>query len=203
MEKAIINGIECLVAEGERVKKESAPAGFPHHYHSRHHSNDWSLPISIERFVGVNFWGTVFASEEILEPRFDYINIKSIDFNGCTMDSMQEVCPECAGCLAYGKFVVSGSSLYASVECGCGYKGREEYSMSSYTASVADFEYDGTEPDGSIVCPSCHSAVPLPDSIEVDGASADFSVDCSFCGSSVDTSISCIFEGNIPLPMPA
>ena len=203
MNKATINGIECMVVECERFKKDMAPSGFPYMYQGRHHSNDWSHPISIERFVGVNFWGTIFSPVPLLEEEFDYINIKSIEYEDISMDSMQEVCPECAGCLAYGKIMVTGSILYASVECGCGYKGREEYSMTSYTTSVADSNYEGTEPNGSVVCPSCHSEVVLPTDIEVDGACLDFSVDCSFCGASIEASISCIFEGNIALPMPA
>jgi Large polyvalent protein associated domain 28 len=200
---AMLNGIKCLVAEGRRIKKEDAPPGYPHFYHGRHSSNDMSIPVSIESFVCVNFWGTIFASEPLIEEGLDFVNIKSIEYKGLSLDSMPNVCPVCAGCLATGNVVVSGSTVYQSVECGCGYKGREEYSMTSYTAHAADEESEGEEPDGSIVCPCCHAAVVLPAMAQMDYDCLDVEVSCPFCSATVDASISCLFEGYIPLPMPA
>lgn len=203
-EKGKINGIEVMVFEGQRIEKEFAPPGYPHFYHSRHHSNDWSVPISVERFgVAVNFWGTVFAKDPLLEDGYDYVNIKSIEFGDLVMDSMLEVCPDCASCLAVGDVVITGNSIYRSVECGCGYKGREEFYMTSYTAMAADEESDGSPDEGSVVCPCCHTEVALPSSGNMDNDQLEVSANCSFCGALVEASISCIFEGNIPLPMPA
>ncbi len=200
---ATLNGIKCLVAEGRRIKKEDAPPGYPYFYHGRHSPNDMSIPVSIESFVYVNFWGSVFSSEPLIEEGLNFVNIKSIEYKGISLDSMPNICPDCAGCLATGNVVVSGNTVYASVECGCGYKGREEYSMSSYTAWAADADYEGEEPEGSIVCPCCLAAVVLPVKAQMDYDCLDLEATCSFCGASVEASISCNFEGNIALPMPA
>ena len=203
LNNATINGIPCLVAESRRIKKDDAPVRYPHTYQGCHSSNDWSIPISINNFVAVNFWGTIFASEPLLEKGFDHVNISSIEYNGMSIDSMQNVCPDCSSWLDYGSVVVTGNTLYAAVACTCGFKGREEYSLSNYTAWVADETYEGENPDGSIVCPSCHSAVTLPTHARFDDTSVDLEMECPFCGASVEASISCYFEGNIALPMPA
>lgn len=63
--KARINDIECILFYEERIPTEKAPIGYPYAYHIRHDENDWTCPISIERFVAVNFFGTIFVKKPI------------------------------------------------------------------------------------------------------------------------------------------
>ncbi len=76
MVKARINGIDCIVFYEERIPLEKAPSGYPYMYHIRHDEDDWTLPISLERFVAVNFFGTTFMNEPI-EFEHGYLEIDS------------------------------------------------------------------------------------------------------------------------------
>ena len=77
MLKARINNIDCLVCYDERVPAEKAPPDFPYMYHIRHDEDNWTLPITLERFVLVNFFGTVFMKEPLEFDSSGYIEIKS------------------------------------------------------------------------------------------------------------------------------
>jgi hypothetical protein len=53
MIKARVNGIDCIVFYDERLSPEKAPAEYPYMYHIRHNEDNWTHPISLERFTAV------------------------------------------------------------------------------------------------------------------------------------------------------
>lgn len=65
MIKARVNGIECAFFYDERLDPEQAPPGYPYMYQLRHDENNWIRPISIEKCVWVNFFGTVFMKNPL------------------------------------------------------------------------------------------------------------------------------------------
>jgi hypothetical protein len=73
---ANVNGIKCVLFYEERIIPEKAPSGFPFMYHIRHDENDWTCPISIEKYVAVNFFGTVFMEKPLEFDSSSYIKIK-------------------------------------------------------------------------------------------------------------------------------
>jgi len=77
--KARINEFECMLSYDERISPEKAPAGYPYVYHIRHDENNWTCPISIERFVFVNFFGTVFTKEPIRIDKDGYMEIERFE----------------------------------------------------------------------------------------------------------------------------
>lgn len=77
--KALINGIECMVFEAQRV--DEAPEGYPHRYDLRHSDNgDFSVPATAEKFVAVNFFGTCFAKKPFNLNEEGYAEIKSLEY---------------------------------------------------------------------------------------------------------------------------
>lgn len=204
MKSAVINGVPCMVAESERLDRTEAPVGFPYRYQSRHSCSDLSIPTTIEHAVMVNYWGTIFSSLPLLQDGEDFANIGSLSFQGVEMESAPEVCPDCGLSLAYGKVSIAGNTVYAGVTCSCGYVGREEYELSSFTAWVGDFETDGEiSEEGIVDCPSCGMAVGLPMTAqEFDAALMSLEADCSFCGAEVEVEVSCNYFGKLPLPIP-
>lgn len=76
MLNARINGIACMLCYDERIPQERAPFGYPYIYHLRHDEDDWTIPISVERFVAVNFFGTIFMKEPLEFGVDDYIEVK-------------------------------------------------------------------------------------------------------------------------------
>ena len=72
----IINDIKCILFYEERLSLEKAPSGFPFMYHIRHDEADWTSPISIEKYVAVNFFGTVFMEKPLEFDSSNYIEIK-------------------------------------------------------------------------------------------------------------------------------
>lgn len=77
MVNAEINGIQCILYYDKRMSPEEAPSGYPHMYHIRHDEDDWTQPITLERFVAVNFFGTVFMKEQVNFNESCYIDIDS------------------------------------------------------------------------------------------------------------------------------
>ena len=73
---AYVNGIECKFYYEERLSPEHAPFGYPYMYHLRHDEDNWTKPIMLERFVLVNFFGTVFMKEPVEFGEEYYIEIK-------------------------------------------------------------------------------------------------------------------------------
>lgn len=63
MEKVRINDIECILSETAKVK--AAPEGYPYMYYARHGSDDWTTPLTIEKFVRVDYFGTIFTEQPI------------------------------------------------------------------------------------------------------------------------------------------
>ncbi|MEK7079278.1 MAG: LPD28 domain-containing protein [Patescibacteria group bacterium] len=82
MIKACINGINCILFYDERIAPEKAPQGYPYMYHIRHDENNWTRPVNLERFVVVNFFGTVFMKEPIEIDASDYLEINSFEMEG-------------------------------------------------------------------------------------------------------------------------
>lgn len=80
MIKVRINDFDCMLAYDERISPEKAPAGYPYVYHIRHDETNWTCPISIERFVAVNFFGTVFSKEPIRIDKDGYTEIEHFEW---------------------------------------------------------------------------------------------------------------------------
>jgi len=83
---AEINGISCILYYDERIPREQAPLGYPYFYHLRHDENDWTCPISIERFVLADFFGTVFMKEPVEFGMDDYVEVKQFKFGNNYMN---------------------------------------------------------------------------------------------------------------------
>ena len=79
MVKARINKFDCVLFYDERIPAEKAPHGYPYVYHLRHAEDDWTCPVNIEKFVLVNFFGTIFTNEPINWDSGDYIEITHFD----------------------------------------------------------------------------------------------------------------------------
>ncbi|MCB7129120.1 MAG: hypothetical protein J3T61_06260 [Candidatus Brocadiales bacterium] len=79
--KAVINGIECILFYDERVSAEEAPAGYPYMYYVRHDEDNWVRPISIEKYVLVNFFGTIFTKELIDFDNNYYVDVESFEMS--------------------------------------------------------------------------------------------------------------------------
>ena len=77
MIKSYINGIESILFYEERVSIETAPMGYPYMYHLRHDDNNWIQPVTIESFVVVNFFGTVFMKESVEIGDDGYVEVES------------------------------------------------------------------------------------------------------------------------------
>jgi len=80
MIKARINGIDCIVFHEERLSQEKAPSCYTYMYHIRHDENDWTELISIERFVFVNFFGTVFFRNPLELNGDGYMEIERFEW---------------------------------------------------------------------------------------------------------------------------
>ena len=79
MDRAHINGIDCIFYYEERIPPENAPFGYPYMYHVRHDEDDWTCPISIEQFVFVNFFGTIFTSKPVKLGSDGYTEIEQFE----------------------------------------------------------------------------------------------------------------------------
>jgi Large polyvalent protein associated domain 28 len=80
MFKVRINGTQGILYYEERIPRELAPAGYPYMYHLRHDEDDGMEPISIKRFVLVNFLGTIFVNKPFEFGTEPFINIKKIKY---------------------------------------------------------------------------------------------------------------------------
>ncbi len=63
MEKVRINNIDCILSE--RSNGKVVPEGYPYVYCARHGSDDWTIPLTIEKFVRVDYFGTIFTKQPI------------------------------------------------------------------------------------------------------------------------------------------
>jgi hypothetical protein len=71
-----VNGVECVFFYDERLTPAQAPPGYPYMYHLRHDENNWVRPISIEKCVWVNFFGTVFMKNPLDFGDYCWIDVK-------------------------------------------------------------------------------------------------------------------------------
>jgi len=81
MIRANVNGHECLFAFDERVKLADYPTEYPYKYDIRHDDDNWTLPVTIEPFVLVNFLGSVFTKHPIFSD-INPIDIYSFEMEG-------------------------------------------------------------------------------------------------------------------------
>jgi hypothetical protein len=79
MINARINNVDCKLFYDERIPAEKAPSGYPHMYHLRHDENNWCLPISIEKFVFANFFGTIFTKTPFEFDKDGYIDVEQFE----------------------------------------------------------------------------------------------------------------------------
>lgn len=63
MEKVHINDFDCLLSERSKVNK--SPEGYPYIYYARHGCDNWTIPLTIEKFVRVDYFGTIFTKQPI------------------------------------------------------------------------------------------------------------------------------------------
>jgi hypothetical protein len=63
MEKVRINNFDCILSE--RSKVQVIPKGYPYKYYARHGSDDWTKPLTIEKFVRVDYFGIIFTKQPI------------------------------------------------------------------------------------------------------------------------------------------
>lgn len=80
MYDARVNGIKCKFFYDEVIPQENAPTGFPNRYYLRHDEDNWIKPISIEPFVFVNFFGTVFMKDRLEFDRNKFIEVRRFSF---------------------------------------------------------------------------------------------------------------------------
>jgi len=81
MFKVMVNGIQGFLFYEERIPLELAPAGYPYMYHLRHDEDDGMEPISIERFVLINFFGTIFLRAPVEFGKERYVEVKKIKYD--------------------------------------------------------------------------------------------------------------------------
>ena len=75
-----INGNEGFLHWGERIPREYAPVGYPYMYYLRHDEDDGMEPISIENYVLVNFFGTIFFKQPIIFGKEVYVDINEFKY---------------------------------------------------------------------------------------------------------------------------
>lgn len=73
MEKVLINNFECMLSEKRKII--AIPEGYPYVYYARHGSDDWTIPLTIEKFVQVDYFGTIFSKHPIDLGDDGFLNI--------------------------------------------------------------------------------------------------------------------------------
>jgi hypothetical protein len=81
MFKVRVNGIQGFLYYEERIPRELAPVGYPNMYHLRHDEDDGMEPVSIERFVLINFFGTIFLRKPVEFGKEEYVEVKKIKYD--------------------------------------------------------------------------------------------------------------------------
>lgn len=150
MKKVIINGIDCLLFEGN--EKAGINPEYPHEYYVRHADDDWDMPVAVEKMVVVNKFGFIQAKEPIPMATYgphggqyiEYAEITSfIDDNGeeiIATDPEDAVLGSCEFC---GKDLKDGDSAYGTTS-------------GSVRSDIQGFGND-EEPWVYIACPECQS----------------------------------------------
>jgi hypothetical protein len=151
MRKVKINGIDCLLFEGD--EKAGINPFYPHEYYIRHADDDWDLPATIEKFVAVNKFGFIQAKEPIPmatyghpEGQYDeYAEITSFidDENGEERIGAGSEDASLCSCEFCGKELKDGDSAYG-------------LTTGSVRSDIEGFGNDET-PWVYIACPECQS----------------------------------------------
>ena len=76
MEMVRIYNFDCLLSEQRKI--ESIPEGYPHIYYARHGEDDWTIPLTIEKFVLVDFFGIIFTANPIDLGEDGYIEAQNL-----------------------------------------------------------------------------------------------------------------------------
>jgi len=63
MEKVRINNFDCILSE--RAKVQDIPEGYTYKYCARHGSDDWTIPLTIEKFVCADYFGAIFTKQPL------------------------------------------------------------------------------------------------------------------------------------------
>ena len=63
MKKVRINNFECILSESSKV--EVIPEDYPYRYCARHGSDDWTIPLTIEKHVRVDYFGTIYIKQPL------------------------------------------------------------------------------------------------------------------------------------------
>ena len=75
----MVNGVLCIFCYDERLSQDNAPPNFPYMYHLRHDEDDWTSPISIEPFVAVNLFGTIFMKDPINFGSSTFVDVEQFE----------------------------------------------------------------------------------------------------------------------------
>jgi hypothetical protein len=73
MEKVRINNFDCLLSEQRKI--DNLPEEYPHRYCARHGEDDWTIPLTIEKSVLVDFFGIIFTENPIDLGEAGYIEV--------------------------------------------------------------------------------------------------------------------------------
>ena len=65
---------------GKEYRGSTAPVGYPYMYYLRHDEDDGMEPISIENYVLVNFFGTIFFKQPIVFGKEVYVDINEFKY---------------------------------------------------------------------------------------------------------------------------
>ena len=82
MVKARINGLDCIMYYDERISADNAPVECPYMYHVRHDEDDWTMPVTLERQVVANFFGTVFMKEPLQMGMDGFLDVDDFEMHG-------------------------------------------------------------------------------------------------------------------------
>ncbi len=90
-------GLIVKVLEDTRIPAKERDPNL-HYYECRHSESDWSQPCSVEKWVVVNFWGTIITRKSLPIPSTgDYIDLTKNEgeqlmfmANGCGEDGFDE-----------------------------------------------------------------------------------------------------------------
>ena len=147
MRKVKVNGIECLLFEGD--EKAGINPDYPHEYYIRHADNDWDMPATVEKFVAVNKFGFIQAKEPFqlntygCDPEYtQYAEITSfIDEDGEELIQQKEIAEECEFC---GEIIHEGDKSYGITE------GFIDKALEGFVESDNPWV---------IICPDCHEKI--------------------------------------------
>lgn len=76
------------VHEGVRIGTKDMTPGL-HYYQCRHAEMDWAFPVTIEKYVMVNFWGTIATKEPVALNCDGFRNLSKLDGERITLHGLK------------------------------------------------------------------------------------------------------------------